>query len=413
MASSSDGSPGYSNEKWLAIVGVGEGGVDDLGANARRLVEGAEVVFGGARHLALMSSTIRGAARAWPSPFDAAMADVLALRPRRVCVLASGDPFLHGVGATLARVVTPAEMIVAPAPSAFSLAAARLGWALQDAQAISLHAQPVETLRPLLRPRVRILALTRDGAAPAAIARLLSETGFGASILHVFEALGGPRERHWRRRADEYGKETFDPLNTVAIEVTAGAEARIIPLTPGLPDSCFEHDGQITKCEIRALALSALAPRPRELLLDIGAGAGSIAIEWMLADRSLSAIAIEADTTRAARIRANAQALGAPGLRVIEGRAPEAMTNTPRPDAVFIGGGATAEVVSRAIEMLNVGGRIVANAVTLETEALLADFHARLGGSLTRVSIARATPVGRKRGWRPAMPVTLWSWTKP
>ena len=453
--------------RWLAIVGIGEDGVEGLSPVARALIANAALVFGGRRHLALATPLIRGEARAWPSPFEEGVADVVAQRERgqQVCVLASGDPFHYGVGAVLARQVDPSEMLVVPAPSAFSLAAARLGWALANCALLSLHGRALDLVRPHLQPGARLLALTSDAEGPAALARLLAESGFGESHLTVLEALGGPRERIRVARADSLDLGAVDPLNTLAIEVTAGANARIIARTPGLADDLFEHDGQITKREIRAVTLSALAPRRGETLWDIGAGAGSIAIEWMLADPSMRAIAIEADAGRAARIARNAAALGVPGLQVVCGRAPEAIMALPlapspacsvdplprlrgrvregaplapsvglppphppphagegvrgcagegAPDAIFIGGGAEdPHLWTAAIAALRPGGRLVVNAVTLETEALLIARHQEHGGTLIRIAIERAEPLGRMTTWRPALPVTQWTWVKP
>ncbi|MGX9120619.1 precorrin-6y C5,15-methyltransferase (decarboxylating) subunit CbiE [Mesorhizobium sp. BHbsci] len=402
------------NSRWLTIVGIGEDGVAGLGEEAKRLIAEAEFVFGGTRHLALVASLTKGEARAWPTPFDAEMGDVLALAGKKVCVLASGDPFFHGVGVTLARKIPSQEMQVIPAPSATSLAAARLGWALQDIETISLHGRSLDLIRPLLHPGTRILALTSDGDAPAAIARLLTELDFGASRLTILEALGGPNERLRSTRADAFDLEKINPLNVLAIEVGSTSEGRILPLTSGLGDHLFEHDGQITKREVRAITLSALAPRRGELLWDIGAGSGSIGIEWMLAHPSMRAIAIEADPTRAARIRRNASHCGVPGLVVVEGSAPKALARLGTPDAIFIGGGGSdTGVLGAAIKALRVGGRLVANAVTLEMEALLLARHAAVGGDLTHIFISRASPVGSMQAWRPAMPVTQWSWVKP
>jgi precorrin-6Y C5,15-methyltransferase (decarboxylating) len=397
--------------KWLAIVGIGEDGVEGLGTTARRLISEAKVVFGGRRHLALAAALIRGEARPWPSPFD--VGGVIALRGRPVCVLASGDPFQHGVGATLARLVRIDEMAVVPAPSAFSLAAARLGWPLQDVEPVSLHGWPVELILPLLHSGARILALTSDGAGPATVARLVAEAGFGGSRMHVLEALGGPEERVRCLTAEEMQDVACGPLNVVALEVVAGPDARVLPLAE-LEDALFESDGQITKREIRAVTLSSLAPRRGELLWDVGAGSGSIAIEWMLRHPSLRAVAVEERADRAARIRRNALALGAPGLGVVEGAAPGALAGLAAPDAIFLGGGGTdAGVLDAALDMLRPGGRLVANAVTLEMQGLLAATAARLGGSLVTLSVARAAPVGGMTGWRPAMPVVQWRWVKP
>jgi precorrin-6Y C5,15-methyltransferase (decarboxylating) len=398
--------------RWLSIVGIGEDGIDALSPVARRLIGDAEIVFGGKRHLALASALIRGAAHPWPSPFDRAVDEVLAQRGRPVCVLASGDPFVYGVGTVLVREVNPAEMLAVPAPSAFSLAAARLGWALPEAAQVSLHGRALDLVRPHLQPGTRVLALTSDRDGPAELACLLSDTGFGASSLIVLEALGGKRERIRVTTAAKFDLREIDDLNVVAIAVKAEPGARVIARAAGLPDALFEHDGQITKREIRALTLSSLAPCRGELMWDIGAGSGSVAIEWMLADPSLHAIAIERRPDRVARIRRNAAVFGVPGLEVVEGEAPEVLGSLPKPDAIFIGGGADT-ALDAARSMLRVGGRLVVNAVTLETEALLLARHAALGGELARLAITRAGAIGGKTGWRPAIPVTQWTWIKP
>ncbi|WP_027169012.1 bifunctional cobalt-precorrin-7 (C(5))-methyltransferase/cobalt-precorrin-6B (C(15))-methyltransferase [Mesorhizobium sp. WSM3224] len=402
-----------STSRWLTIVGIGEDGVAGLGDEAKQRIAQAEVVFGGKRHLALIVSLLKGEARPWPTPFDAEMRDVLALKGKKICVLASGDPFFHGVGVTLARKVKPEQMLVLPAPSSLSLAASRLGWA-HDVETISLHGHSIDLIRPLLHPGTRILALTSDGDALAAIAKLLDELGFGPSRLTILEALGGPGETRRTVRADAFDLKNINPLNVLALEIESTPDARVLPLTVGLADHLFEHDGQITKREIRAITLSALAPRRGELLWDIGAGSGSIGIEWMLAHSSLRAIAIEADGERAARIARNAAHCGVPGLVVVEGAAPKAFGKLETPDAIFIGGGGSdAGVLEKAVKALRAGGRLVANAVTLEMEALLLDQHVRRGGDLTRIALSRAAPVGSMQAWRPAMPVTQWSWVKP
>jgi len=390
---------------------------------ARNLVAGAELVFGGQRHLALAGTLIRGEARAWPSPFEEGVAAVLAARGRSVCVLASGDPFHYGVGAVLARHVAADETVVVPAASAFSLAAARLGWPLADCALLSLHGRALDLVRPHLQPGARVLALTSDAAAPAALARLLGESGFGPSRMTVLEALGGPREKIRAAAAAGFALDGIDALNTVAIEVAAAPGARIIARSAGLPDELFEHDGQITKREIRAVTLSALAPRRGETFWDIGAGAGSVAIEWMLADVSLRAVAFEMSADRVARIARNAAALGVPGLEVVHGTVPEALPRAPgqraqkpitnAPDAIFVGGGCSDAVIDAAIAALRPGGRLVVNAVTLETEALLIAQRAARGGTLVRIAIERAEPIGAMTTWRPALPVTQWCWTKP
>ena len=399
--------------RWLSIVGIGEDGIDGLSATARGLIEGAEIVFGGRRHLTLAAPLIRGAARPWPSPFDGAAEEVSLHRGRQVCVLASGDPFHYGVGAVLARHIDPREIIVLAAPSAFSLAAARLGWSLPETVLLSLHGRALDLIRPHLQPAARILALTSDGDAPAALVKLLAAIGFGASRVTVLENLGGPQESIRSATAADFDIGAIGPLNTLAIEVDAAPDARVIARSAGLPDHLFEHDGQITKREIRAMTLSSLSPRRGELLWDIGAGSGSIAIEWLLADPTMRAVAIERRADRAARIRRNAGALGVPGLEIVAGSAPASLASLPSPDAVFVGGGAgDAEAFDAAARALRSGGRLVVNAVTLETEASLIARHAALGGELIRIAISRAAPVGEKIGWRPAMPVTQWLWTK-
>ena len=381
---------------------------------ARGLVASADIVFGGARHLALAAPLIRGEARPWPSPVSRGVEQVLAARGRNVCVLASGDPFFYGVGSVLANHVAPDETLVVPAPSSFSLAAARLGWAVPDIALVSLHGRALERIRPHLHPGARVLALTSDSEGPEALARLLTETGFGGSRLTVLEALGGAKERIRATTAAGFDLAGIAELNVVGVEVKAAPGARSIASTAGLADDLFEHDGQITKREIRAVTLSSLAPLRGQLLWDIGAGSGSVAVEWMLAHPSLRAAAIEARADRAARIRRNAAAFGVPELEVVEGRAPEALTQLAAPDAVFIGGGASEPgVLDTAIAALKPGGRFVANAVALETEAELMARQASLGGTLVRIAISRADSVGGKTGWRPAMPVMQWVWVKP
>ena len=361
-----------------------------------------------------MQPLITGEAHTWLSPFEKSVEAVLARRGMPTVVLASGDPFFYGVGATLSRHIPASEMSVIPAPSSFSLAASRLGWPLQDVTVLSLHGRSIDLIRPHLHPGRRILALTSDGKGPVDLAALLLAVGFGQSTLTVLEALGGPHEKVSQQKAADFALVDINDLNICGIEVKADANARILPVSAGLADELFEHDGQITKREIRAMTLSALTPRRGELLWDIGAGSGSIGIEWMLADPSLRAIAIEASGERVARIRRNAEAFGVPGLTIIEGEAPDALAGLPTPDAIFIGGGGSdAGVLDAAISQLRRGGRLVANAVTTEMEAVLLAEHARRGGSLTRIDIARAAPVGGMTGWRPAMPVTQWCWIKP
>jgi precorrin-6B C5,15-methyltransferase / cobalt-precorrin-6B C5,C15-methyltransferase len=404
--------------RWLSIVGIGEDGVEGLSRAARDLIQSAAVVFGGARHLALAAPLIRGAARPWGTPFDSTLTEVLKLRGSAVCVLASGDPFNHGVGSILSRHVACEETVSLPAPSAFSLAASRLLWPLPQTSLLSLCGRSLDYIRPHLHPGARILILASDQDAPAKLARLLCDIGFGTSRITVLESLAGPRERLRSAPANAFDLEAIDPLNTMAVEVVADQGARVLHKAAGLADELFEHDGQITKREIRSLTLSALAPRRAELLWDVGAGSGSVSIEWLLADGSLNAFAVEQRSDRAARINRNAAAFGVPHLTVIEGLAPAALAGLGVPDAVFIGGGAsTPGMIDVVQSALRAGGRLVVNSVALETEVILLRYQSQCGGSLTRIAIARAGPIGgedaRMTGWRPALPILQWVWVKP
>jgi precorrin-6Y C5,15-methyltransferase (decarboxylating) len=350
----------------------------------------------------------------WPSPIENALDAIETRRSRSVCVLASGDPFFFGVGAMLMRRFPAGETISIPAPSAFALAASRLGWSQQDCALLTLHGRPLEAIIPHLQPKARILALSWDDATPAKLAALLAGRGMGRSRLTICEAMGGPRERIRTAEAQDFALDNVAALNTVALEVIAERGASIMPRAAGLPDEWFEHDGQITKREIRAMTLSALAPRRGELLWDVGSGSGSVAIEWMMADPANSAVAIEARHDRAERIARNALSFGVPGLPVITGEAPHVFAELAPPDAIFIGGGASAPgMIERACDALAAGGRLVVNAVTLETQAACVDWRARWGGELTQIAIAQAEPVGRYSGWRAAMPIVQWRLVKP
>jgi precorrin-6Y C5,15-methyltransferase (decarboxylating) len=394
------------NAPWLSLIGVGEDGAEALTPAARALVAQASLIVGGARHLAMIDAPAERLP--WPSPLSDALPRILAQRGKPTVVLASGDPFFYGVGDLMARNVARDEIFCIPAPSAFSLAAARLKWSQQDCALLSLHGRAFERVTPHLQPHARILALSWDETTPARLARHLVERGMGGSRLHVLERLGGPHERVRDARADAFALNDIAPLNTVAIEAEADGDAPVIPLTPGLPDDWFEHDGQLTKRDIRAVTLSALAPRRGELLWDVGAGAGSIAIEWMLSDSANRAIAIERDGARAARIARNALSLGVPDLRVVDGEAPQALAGMETPQAIFIGGGADAATLAAAWDALPRFGRIVVNAVTIETQALLADAYREKGGELLHLQIAHARPIGRFHALDPAMAVMQW-----
>ena len=391
---------------WLTLVGIGEDGLDGLAAPARALIGQAALVVGGARHLRLADKLIRGDRMAWPSPMSDGYAPILARAGEDVVVLASGDPFCFGVGSPLAALVPSHELACIPSPSAFALAAARLGWAQQDVVTLSFCGHSIAAVIPALQPGARIMALSADRATPATVAALLAARGFGGSVVHVLEALGGPRERI---RSGHGVPDDVGPLNMLAIEVVAGPDAVVVPLSAGLPDALFDNDGQLTKQEVRAVTLAALAPCAGELLWDVGAGSGSVSIEWCLHGRGVRAIAIEARADRAARAARNALSLGAVAVRVVTGAAPDVLAGLPRPDAVFVGGGLQGEGVLDAVwQALRPGGRLVANGVTLDTQAILFDAQARFGGTLTRIAIERLDQIGTMRAFRPAMAVVQW-----
>jgi len=397
---------------WLSIVGIGEDGLDGLSAAARDQLARAELIVGGPRHLELVAS-LGKPTLAWDVPFAGSIAKLLAQRGRHVVALCSGDPFWFGAGSVIADAVPSCETIVVPAPSTFAWAAARLRWRLEETVTLGLHARPLDLLRPHLRSGARLIVLARDGAAPQQIAAYLAGLGFGPSRLTVLEALGGPRERVRETTAAGFALDDIQSPVAVAIEASAKAGAITLPRVAGLPDELFTHDGQLTKREIRAVTLSTLAPRGGELLWDVGAGAGSIGIEWLLAHPANRAIGIEPREDRLANARANARALGVPHLDLRLGSAPEALKDLPTPDVVFVGGGASRDGVLDAIwQALPPGGRLVVNAVTLETEAELIARQARHGGALLRLAVERASAVGGLTGWRAAMPVVQWSVVK-
>ena len=400
---------------WLTVVGIGEDGWHGLSRAARRALLDAQSIHGGERHLAFLPARIAASRVPWPKPFS--LDAVLAGRgdgKTRICVLASGDPMCFGVGATLAREVANGEMRVIPAPSSLSLAAARLRWALQDAVCVSLVGRPVASLLASLHRGVRLLVLSADGATPAAVAALLTAHGFGASRMTVFEHLGGNNERRIDERADDWREPLVAALNLVAIECRTHAGHAGPPLTPGLPDDAYRHDGQLTKRDVRAVTLARLAPQPGELLWDVGAGCGSIGIEWMRAHGACRAIAIEANESRQRLIEHNRDALGVPALQLVKGEAPAALDGLSAPDAVFIGGGLTVPgVLDACWARLRQGGRLVANAVTLQSEAALVEWRGRHGGELTRIGVAQAEPLGSFDTWRQALPITLLHASKP
>ncbi|OUJ12738.1 precorrin-6y C5,15-methyltransferase (decarboxylating) subunit CbiE [Acetobacter okinawensis] len=399
---------------WLSVIGVGEDGLSGLSGTARDLIAQAEYVFGGTRHLALVATLPQGICTAWPTPFSEGVRQVLALRGRQVVVLASGDPFFYGVGGVLARSLGVGEMLCLPGVSSVALACARLGWAREQCHVVSVCGRPVERVRPFLQPQARLLVLSADATSPRLLAEWLVGLGLGAVRCHVLEALGGANERCRSFVAEDGPPPDVGALNLLALEVPANLSALCLPRCAGLPDSCFEHDGQLTRQDIRAVTLSALAPRTGELLWDIGGGAGSVSIEWMLAAPECRAITIESVAERAARIMRNAQALGVPDLLVVQARAPQGLDGLDMPDAIFVGGGASRPgVLEQAWAALRPGGRMVVNAVVVETENRLLQAVREWGGRLTRLSIARLDAVGGFHAFRPAMTVTQWVASKP
>jgi len=400
--------------RWLSIVGLGEGGWAELPALARDLVAAAELVVGGERHLAMIPKELRAKRSTWATPLRRTVEEILSHRGRPVAVLATGDPMHYGVGVTLVRAIPLSEILLLPAISAFSLAANRLGWPVADCECLTLHGRPIDRLAGFLGRGTRMLILSHDGSTPAKVAAELTRRGWGPSRLIVLEHMGGPRERILESNAERWMEANVAELNTLAIECRPGAHAVSLPRLPGLPDDSFVHDGQLTKREIRAATLAALAPMPGERLWDVGAGCGSIAIEWLRSGRDMRAVAIESDAKRCQFIRENAAALGTPDIDIAQAAAPEALSGQEAPDAVFIGGGLSSPgLVERCWAALPSGGRLVANAVTVEGEGRLTQSRHELGGSLTRISISRAEAIGSYLGWRPLMPVTQWTAVKP
>ena len=394
---------------WLHIVGIGEDGLEGLTPATRAVVQSAEVILGGDRHHDLVD--VAAERIAWPSPFDAMIDTIRGLKGRRAVVLVTGDPLWFSVGARIGRAIDPAEIVYHPQLSAFQLAAARMGWSLPDVETLTVHGRPVAQMIAFIQPDARLLILTTGAETPGQIAGFLAARGYGASRMTVLAAMGGKDEARFDGTAATWDH-VVPAFNTLAVECIAAPDAALQPRVPGLDDALFQSDGTMTKQEVRAATLARLMPMRGALLWDIGTGSGSVAIEWMRAARYARAIGIEPRADRRAMAAANALALGAPKLELVDGEAPDALAGLPPPDAIFIGGGLSAEVFAAAWDALRPLGRLVVNAVTLESEAVLLDLHARHGGTLVRIAVQRAEPVGGLHGWRAAMPVTQWSLVK-
>ena len=393
----------------LTVVGIGADGWGGLAEEARAAVLSAEVIVGSQRQLALLPPTT-AVHRTWPSPIDSLVDELCNGAAARTCVLASGDPMLHGIGATLARRLGPGGVRVYPHVSAFAIACARLGWPEAEVELVSAVGRPPEVLTRSLQPGRRIVAYVSGADGASGLARVLRERGFGPSRMVVLEQLGGSDEQVTESTPAEWGERAADPLHCVAVECRAQPGAPLHSRSPGLPDDAYEHDGQLTKRAVRAVTLAALEPAPGLLLWDVGAGSGSIGIEWLRAEPGARAVAVEARGERAQRAARNALALGVPGLVIHEGEAPAALVGLPEPDAIFIGGGLTTpDLLAHCWEALRPGGRLVANAVTLEGEQVLTAARAEHGGELTRIALSHAEPVGGFTAWRAQLPIVQWS----
>lgn len=397
---------------WLSIVGIGEDGHDGLGARARAALADAAVIIGSERTLAMLP-TSSARQLLWPQPFSAVVEQLRPLTGTRTVVLATGDPLNFGVARKILTFVSKSEVEIIPHLSAFSMAAAHMGWSIPDCDCFTIHGRPAANVEAFIQPDARLLILTEDGSSPAEVCRRLLARGFGESSVTVLENLGGESEAISSFLASAMPQRDWSALNTLAVHCIAGPDAKIWSRAAGLPDEAFQHDGKLTKREVRAATLAALAPAPDQLLWDVGAGSGSIGIEWMRSCRGCEAIAIEPDPERRAMIAANADQLGTPRLKVIPAAAPAAYRDLLAPHAVFIGGGISMPgAFEGAWERLRPGGRMVANVVTLEGEMHLYDLQAKHGGDLVRMDVSTLTRVGNMRAMRPRMAVTQWRVTK-
>ena len=401
-----------TSQKWLAIIGIGEDGLSGLSSIARSLIDTAEILVGGDRHLDMLPADMRSRL-VWAFPIESTIQQIISCRGKSVCVLASGDPLWFGIGTTLLKKIPMEEIVIIPSPSTFSLICARLGWSLNEVETLSLCGRPASLLHTYIYPNAKLLILSSGEETPEIVANILCDRNFSNSKITVLEHLDGEKERITSNIASQYQHfPEFANLNAIAVECIPNPDAKILSRIVGLSDDVYHHDGQLTKCEVRAITLSALAPNAGELLWDVGAGCGSIAIEWMRSHPRCQAIAIEKSRTHF--ISENAIALGTPNLKIIEGKAPEILQGLPTPDAIFIGGGATVPYLFETCwENLRSHGRLVANIVTLEGEQKLFQWQQKYGGTLTQISISRAEAIGAFLGWKPMRPVTQWQVIKP
>ena len=411
--------------KWLRVIGIGEDGWDDLAADTRALLYESKTVLGGERHLKMIPDDWEGERIVWPSPIREAVSKIVSWRPDSsgndrdqetslpVVIMASGDPLCYGVAAKLLKHLPIEEIWIKPALSTFSLICSRVGWSLPDVETLTIHGRPVEVLHPFVQPGAKLLVLSKGEESPKQAAELLTNRGFGKSTITVLEHLGGEKERQFNGQAGSWTHPEGATLNAMAIECIPGKNANVLARIPGLPDEAFSHDGQLTKREIRAVTLSKLMPIVGHLLWDVGAGCGSVAIEWMRFHPSCRAISIEKSKSRLKLIEQNACDLGVPMLEIISGTAPESLKNLPAPDAIFIGGGlaspelpASGNLMDTCWKALNPGGRLVANSVTLESEQQLLKWQKINGGDLSRLNLSHAESIGKFQGWESLRPVT-------
>ncbi len=397
-----------NRHKWLSIVGISESGLADVSQLGRGFIDRAALVVGGKRHLAMLDPGDSAQMRlTWSVPIEESIAIVLAQRGTPVCVLASGDPLCYGIGATLLKYISIEEMTIIPAPSTFSLARARLGWAETAVETLSLCGRPPNFLCAILAPHSKLLILSAGASTPQIVADLLTRQGYGDSRMTVLEHVGGAHERVVTKIARSWSQSDIAALNIIAVECKIDRDRTPLNRLPGLPESAYHHDGQLTKREVRAITLAALAPMPGDLLWDVGAGCGSIGIEWLRSHPRCRAIAIEQHERRLQFIVDNTIALGTPHLQIVCGQAPAALADLPTPDAIFIGGGVTVPgLLSTCWSALRSGGRLVANAVTIESELELLQWHQQFGGELTRIAIHRTQSIGGFLGWKPLNPIT-------